>query len=833
MTPRQLLLVLLFVAAGCRQGTYVLLRIDQAIAAPTTTRLDLDIALDGQKAHTSLHEAKDGAIVFPTYATLDLGKNNSGRLTVIVTAVGSDGGDIDQATCLVDVTANRTSQLDCTLGAVRTRPDGASDGGSSDAGEPDGSRPDGNVPDGSIPDGSIPDSSMPDLAVVPGAPLDVTAQSGDAQVTVSWSAPADVGSSPISFYSVKSLPDDIVVNTSDGQTTTATINGLRNGTSYTFTVTATNSAGTGPAAKSNPVTPTATQQVPTAPTMVSAVADLDRGAHVSWVAVDNRGSPLKSYQVTSPALNGTIVPADPSVTSTKVYGLSPGTKYTFIVTATNGVGTSLPSPPSPQIIAATTPGAPSGVTAAANIDLGLTVGWSAPTSDGFSSITKYTVRFADGSVARTTDGTTTSAAVTGLKAGTSYGFTVTASNAIGDGPTSAQSTPIIVQKKLDTPANVSICRVPGEATVSFSPVAGATSYDVFYSTSSPATQGNRTSITTTSLTLTLSNGTYYVAVAAVSGVGDGNASAEQTLVMDDGVHDTLFAVAQGSAPALTNVLMWDCYSTRADQSAPTRTLSYNAVPVGMAVDGSNGVLWVSDGANVRGWIAAGSINGSVNPDYQLHATSDAYGIALDYVHKKLYVSSGNSNVSRYGYTQPSDLNGSPQLEVLFQPIFGLDMGQLANLYVDQASGNLWSTHYPNGSTNGAVALVAAAHLYTTNSFTDAGGLYRLSNGAPTDNYSAVAYSPAGGGTLFLGSASNLYWILNADSLQSATLTASGSIAVPQQLVSLATGDGFVIGGENSTTSQYPIAAWSDHVPGSVVKAMPDNVGRANSVVYIP
>ena len=88
----------------------------------------------------------------------------------------------------------------------------------------------------------------PDL---PGAPTSVVASSGDAQATISWTAPANPGTSAITSYTVLASPGGMAL-TVDGNTTTATATGLTNGTSYTFTVAATNASGTGPSASPRP-----------------------------------------------------------------------------------------------------------------------------------------------------------------------------------------------------------------------------------------------------------------------------------------------------------------------------------------------------------------------------------------------------------------------------------------------------------------------------------------------------------------------------------------------------------------------------------------------------
>jgi phospholipase C len=93
---------------------------------------------------------------------------------------------------------------------------------------------------------------------VPFAPPMPIAEPGRASVTVRWQRPASDGGSPITAYILTPYtgptPQAPLLETSD--TTHVTLQGLDNKTSYTFTITAINAHGLGPASEpSRPITP--------------------------------------------------------------------------------------------------------------------------------------------------------------------------------------------------------------------------------------------------------------------------------------------------------------------------------------------------------------------------------------------------------------------------------------------------------------------------------------------------------------------------------------------------------------------------------------------------
>jgi plastocyanin len=192
---------------------------------------------------------------------------------------------------------------------------------------------------------------------------------------------------------------------------------------------------------------------PGAPVSVTATAG-NGSATVSWSPpTTDGGSAITGYSVTSSPAGGTAT-VDGATTSTTVSGLTNGVTYTFTVTATNAVGTGPPSAASNAVEPTGAPAAPTAVAAAPG-QASAIVSWTPPATDGGSPITGYTVTSSPAGGVVSVDGSTTTATVTGLTNGTSYTFTVTATNALGTGPPSAPSNTVSPRAPATTSVTVS------------------------------------------------------------------------------------------------------------------------------------------------------------------------------------------------------------------------------------------------------------------------------------------------------------------------------------------------------------------------------------------
>ena len=374
----------------------------------------------------------------------------------------------------------------------------------------------------------------------PGVPTGVTAVPGNDSVTVSWSAPAD-GGTPITGTRVRVydgagalLP---ALGGIAGPTATSfVVTGLDNGTPYRFDVAAINGAGTGP---SSPLTAAvAPAAAPDAPTGVAAVVvdpqpfgPATGVVDVTWVAPDNNGSNIQSYTVT--ATPGPVT-CTTTTTSCVFTGLTNGFPYSFTVTATNAIGTSVASTgvsATPRSV----PFPPFTVTAVPG-DASATVSWSATLFNGGSPITGYEVVVLDGAGSPTSIpgclvGVTLTCTVTGLTNGVAHRFAVVARNAAGAGEPSTPSsavTPMPTPAAPGAPTNLSTSLGNGAVTVSWSaPVSSGTSPITGYTvTATPGGASCTTGAAGTSCTVTgLTPGqSYTFSVTASNGVGAGAAA---------------------------------------------------------------------------------------------------------------------------------------------------------------------------------------------------------------------------------------------------------------------------------------------------------------------
>lgn len=260
--------------------------------------------------------------------------------------------------------------------------------------------------------------------IKPGAPTDVAAVKDGANVVVSWKAPSVTGSTAITTYTVYKGATAACTSS----TTSCSISGLAPG-SYSFTVTATNSVGTGPAsATSNAVSFTT---LPGAPTSVTAERS-ETSITVKWSAPSNIGGTTITAYTVSDALGGTHVVSGGSRQHV-IDGLSPGATYSFSVFATNAVGDGAATSANSVTI-------PSKVSAPANVQVtvdGLTkldVSWTAGTGGLAANWYKVTA-LPSGSECETSG---TSCSIYALSAGTTYSVVVTASGIAGSPQSAAR-----------------------------------------------------------------------------------------------------------------------------------------------------------------------------------------------------------------------------------------------------------------------------------------------------------------------------------------------------------------------------------------------------------
>lgn len=394
-------------------------------------------------------------------------------------------------------------------------------------------------------------------AIVAGAPTSVVATPGDTQASVAFAAPASTGGSFITGYTVTVSPADVApVN---GAGSPIVVTGLTNGVAYTFTVTADNSAGTGPSSSSsNSVTPAATQTI----------------------TFNNPGA--QNFG-TTPTLTATsdsgLTPTFTSST-TAVCTITTGGALTFNTVGTCTINADQPGNgsylPATQVTRSFTvngvvPGAPTIGTAVFAGGDDVDVAFTAPASSGGSAITGYTVTASPGGATQT--GSASPIRVGGLAPGNAYTFTVTATNSTGTGSPSAASNSVVVVPVLvaapvsatvaygaatsvalditGTPTSVAIASAPAHGTavvsgttISYTPAAGYAGPDSFTYTASDAYSTS----TAATVSITVSAPAVAIDTATLPATTAGTAYV-QALSASGGAAPYSYAVTSGALPA--------------------------------------------------------------------------------------------------------------------------------------------------------------------------------------------------------------------------------------------------------------------------------------------
>ena len=188
--------------------------------------------------------------------------------------------------------------------------------------------------------------------------------------------------------------------------------------------------------------------MPGAPTGLTATASGTTAIDLSWSAPGSTGgSAITGYKIeVSP--NGTsgwtdqVANTNSTATTYAHTGLAAGTTRHYRVSAinTNGAGTA--SNVDSATTGTTVPGAPAGLTATASGTTAIDLSWSAPGSTGGSAITGYKIEVSPNGTSGWTDqvantnSTATTYAHTGLAAGTTRHYRVSAINTNGTGTAS-------------------------------------------------------------------------------------------------------------------------------------------------------------------------------------------------------------------------------------------------------------------------------------------------------------------------------------------------------------------------------------------------------------
>ena len=318
---------------------------------------------------------------------------------------------------------------------------------------------------------------------VPAAPS--VSRGGSGEVALTWAAPSSNGGADVSGYTITTC--DISgnpVTLSDvngnpigpfvysGSTLSATVQFLVNGTTYRFTVAATNSQGSSTSVSSLPIVPAT---VPDAPQTITATV-YSQYITIQITAGSSQGSLITGYQYSINGGASWINTSDSIGSPFTITGLTNGTTVTVYVRAVNGIG---PGTSASTSVVMFYPAAPTGISGTIpNVSGSVSLRWTPPTPTSGYPFTGYTITSVPTSPPYTiTDGAARSYTVSGLTNGTAYVFSIAATIAQGSG-TPGSSAPLTPIGYPTAPTGVSGISLDSSVQVSWTPGTSFAGYSV-------------------------------------------------------------------------------------------------------------------------------------------------------------------------------------------------------------------------------------------------------------------------------------------------------------------------------------------------------------------
>ena len=391
----------------------------------------------------------------------------------------------------------------------------------------------------------VPDDQLPSATGrASGAPTGVATATGHNKVTISWHPVNGAGSYNL-YWSENKTAGKSSGNKIAGVSSPFVHDNLKNGRTYHYIVTSVSSGGESVA--SSDVIARPIQPVPAAPSSVTAIQG-DGKINVRWNAVKTATS-YNIYWSLDKKFTRSSGHKVQSVTSPYPHiNLANGTSYYYAVTAVNSGGESALSSirtVAPQVVA---PAAPTSVLVVAG-ERQVRLRWArvagADSYNLYWSVKRGVTKKNGKKIENVTPGTE----YTELTNGTEYFYIVTALNAGGESAASKEVSTVPQVSTPAAPAEVNAVPRDGKIMVSWMPVEGASTYNIYWSENPDVTDKTgkviKNLVSSTFTQLELKNAKkYYFVVTAVNAGGESAFSRK------------VFAIPRVAAPSVpTNIVI--------------------------------------------------------------------------------------------------------------------------------------------------------------------------------------------------------------------------------------------------------------------------------------